>query len=132
MKPKQNPTNKMKTAVLSVILTTFSFIFDISPTSAAEHGRSITVKKIHALSETRPVAPYTAGTIRVYVNPASWGSSDCRSDAADFVLDSVNDRVNYLTFLTALSSGWKIELRVDDTLRPVDSVCRITAVNVYP
>ena len=78
--------------------------------------------KILAFSSKRPNSTATENFVRIYVNDASWGSSTCRSDAADLAATEKN-------ILSVLLSAWvttkTIDIAVDDTLRPIDTVCQL-------
>lgn len=94
----------------------------LSNANAAEYQRSVVIQKILAFSSKRPNSTATENFVRIYVNDASWGSSTCRSDAADLAATEKN-------ILSVLLSAWvttkTIDIAVDDTLRPIDTVCQL-------
>lgn len=90
---------------------------------ATEYDREATVTQILPIAANRPAAQQSSNLIRIYVSVADWGSSTCRTDAADL---QASDKHLLSTLLTAWAMGRVIIITVDDTLRPYDTVCQIT------
>lgn len=93
----------------------------------AEASRWVVVSSSHSIAANRPAAPASQNFIRVYVNNAAWGSTTCRQDAADIAR---TDTHLVAQLLAALGSEKAITLTVDDTLRPIDNACQVTAMDV--
>jgi hypothetical protein len=91
----------------------------------AEFSRPVTIRSIYPLAEGRPTEPGRKNIIRVYVNQEPWGASTCRNDAAD-LLPSEKNLLSIL--LTAIALGKPVHIYVDDTMRPYDTVCQVTAL----
>jgi len=98
-----------------------------SQVHAAEYSRPVTVVSTLSQAAVRPALPAGQNFVRIYVDSAAWGSSSCRQDAADL---AKTDSHLIAQVLTALQSGKTIWLFVDDTLRPIDTVCQVTMVQV--
>ena len=101
----------------------FSLFVTIDST-AASAVRQVTVTSLHPIANERP---HSAGTnlTRVYVNSGAWGKTSCRTDAADLKKE---DSHILSQLLWAISSKKSIKIEVNDTLRPFDTVCQITAL----
>jgi hypothetical protein len=78
------------------------------------------------ISYSRAVETGSRNTIRVYVNQGAWPGSSCRETAFDIRKE---DTHIYSTLLTAMASGWKLSVVVEDGQRPNDDVCQ--AVTLY-
>jgi len=111
---------------LRCLITAFILLSFIFPTEAARYTRNATVKQLHPIANERPGAG-GQNLIRIYVNQASWGESNCRTDAADMKKE---DTHLYSTLLWAMSSGKSIRIEVADELKPYDTVCQVTALFV--
>lgn len=100
-----------------------------APASATEVTRQVTVSNIAAVGTVRPGGPSTQSLVRVYVNPAAWGSTNCRADAGDL---SPDDWYLLPTLMMAWRDGKTISLAVESTLKidTTDTVCRIVVVGV--
>jgi hypothetical protein len=94
-----------------------------SNASATEFIREVTVKEILPIAADRPAYPGSANLVRTYVNQAAWGSSACRTDAADL---QASDKHLVSVLLTAWATGRSIIIAVDDAKHPFDSVCQVT------
>ena len=92
---------------------------------AAPINRDVTITEIHPMSVNRTHCPACSGITRVYVNVAAWGSSDCRQDAADLLKE--DDHI-YSTLLAAWLANKAVKIEVNDTVKPLDEVCKITAI----
>ena len=100
----------------------------------ATHAHARVVNREVAIQKLHPIAAARSGAVgenitRVYVNSASWGGTSCRQDAGDLTKE---DTHLLSILLWAMSNNAKIVMEVDDTRRPVDTVCRITALFVTP
>lgn len=111
-------------SLLALALTSVS-----APSSAEEYTRTITVHRVAGVSTTRPQYPAAQSVIRVYATVhAAWGSSSCRTDAADVSMDDWH-------MFTIVMQAWKeqipLSVVVESTARidGTDSVCKIVAVN---
>lgn len=119
---------RKKANVLKVVML-FGAVLVNSTALATEYSRDVTVLKLHPISASRPNGPSTQNLILIYVNPAVWGSSNCRTDAADL---RVEDWHLQSILLTAWKASMPIKIYVDDTLRPdtSDTLCQVTALLV--
>ena len=89
---------------------------------AAEFSRSaVVLDKMVAISGARPVNTASQNIVRIYVNDGAWGGSTCRGNSADVL---ASDKALIAVLLTAWTTGRSIDVGVDDTSRPIDSVCR--------
>jgi hypothetical protein len=95
--------------------------------NGAEYGRPVTVTSTLSEAAQRPALTIAQNYTRIYVRPAAWGASTCREDAADL---SKSDSHLLAQLLTALQTGKTITIFVDDTLRPVDTVCQVTMIQI--
>lgn len=116
--------NKRRFYALLFILVLGGFTF--TSTHADVFSRDVVVTSIFPIAEARPpVAPGAQNIIRIYVANAPWGSSTCRGDAADLLHSEKN-------LLSVLLTGWAlgktINIQVDDTLHPYDTVCQVAAI----
>lgn len=95
---------------------------------AAPYSRDVTIESLHPMAVDRVHCASCSGVTRVYVNSASWGDSNCRTDAADLAFEDTH-------ILSILMAAWvagkKVKIEVNDTEKPVDQVCRITAAWAY-
>ncbi|GLT19418.1 hypothetical protein GCM10007938_32000 [Vibrio zhanjiangensis] len=97
---------------------------------AGHTNRDVTITQIHPISSNRPASPNTQDTIRVYVNPAPWGDTACRQDAADLLKE---DSHLLSSLLMAWTTGKSIKMEVDDRSVPTggnDIVCQLTALYI--
>jgi hypothetical protein len=85
------------------------------------------LKKIHPIASKRPAAPATQDMLRVYVNAAFWGSTDCSQTAFD---SPRSEDLLISTLLAAWAAKKTMTVYVDDTLRPMDAACQATALLV--
>ena len=95
--------------------------------SAAEFQRPATITKIAPFALNRPAQAASQGYTRVYTTPNNWGSSDCRTDAAD--ISNEDDHI-LSVLLAAWMSGKTVVIHVDNTLKPLDSACQVTWITV--
>ena len=96
--------------------------------SAQEVNRmNLTIDRIHPISGERAGATNSQNLTRVYVNPGAWGSSDCRTDAADLKKE---DTHTLSVLLTAFALNRSVDIYVDSTSKPWGRVCQITAVTI--
>lgn len=91
-------------------------------THATEYHRDVTVTQVLPIAADRPAAQQSANLIRIYVNVADWGTSSCRTDAADL---QASDKHLLATLLMGWATGRPIAIAVDDTRRPFDTVCQV-------
>ena len=91
-----------------------------------EVNRLVTISNLHPMSIARTGANGKSIT-RVFVNSAAWGTTTCRTDAAD--LNNDDTHISSI-LLAAWMSDKKLTIYVEDTQRPIDNVCRITALVV--
>ncbi len=75
----------------------------------------------------RTHCPTCSGITRIYVAPEAWGGTDCRADAGDLFLE---DKHILATLLYAKGNGLPVTLEVSSTVRPIDTVCKITAAYI--
>ena len=106
-----------------LLATFFVGCFVANGAFAAEFSRDVTIDKMLSIAEARPAQQQSSNTIRIYVNVANWGTSSCRTDAADL---RASDKHLLATLLAAWTAGKQVTIAVDDTLRPVDTVCQVT------
>ena len=106
------------------------FIFSlVGICNAAPYTRNdLTITNMHPMAMDRVHCSQCSGITRIYVNSGSWGVSNCRADAGDLLKE--DDHI-----LAILMMGWvvgkKVRIEVDDTVKPLDEVCKITAVYVH-
>ena len=101
-----------------------------TPSNAAEFSRTMTIQRVAAVSMTRPAYPGAQSVFRIYsATPQPWGTSSCRSDAADLSMD---DWHIYPIVLRAWKENLQVTVVVESSLRidTTDSVCKVVAVNV--
>ncbi len=89
--------------------------------------RAVTITRIHPMAVQRTNCPTCSGITRIYVTPEAWGSTDCRADAGDLFLE---DKHILATLLFAKGNGLPVMLEVESTVRPIDTVCKITAAYI--
>jgi len=89
--------------------------------------RDATITSFHPMAVDRTHCPSCSGLTRVYVNNASWGNSDCREDAGDLFKE--DDHILSI-LLTAWIAGKAVQLEVNDTVKPIGTVCKITAAYI--
>jgi len=96
---------------------------------AAEASRVVAISGIHPTSSVRPAGPSSANIVRLYVNAAAWGTTSCRTDAADI---SIDDPLLFAVVMMAYHDQKTITIYVDDTVKLVsnDTVCRVTAAYI--
>jgi hypothetical protein len=109
----------MNLKIIASILMFYSVFSIAEPVS-----RDITIASFHPMSVDRSHCPSCSGITRIYVNNASWGSTDCRSDAADLFKE---DEHILSLLMTAWIAGKAVKLEVNDQVKPIDTVCKITA-----
>ncbi len=102
------------------VLSGFSSIAHAEPVS-----RDVTITTFHPMAVDRTHCPSCSGITRVYVEPGAWGSTTCRPDAGDLYKE---DSHLLSILLTARATGLNVKLEVNDAVRPIDTVCKITAV----
>lgn len=114
---------------MKLVFFVIGMVFQVGSASvfAAEANREVQIVEILSLTGNRPNSPALRDMTRVYVNPASWGSTNCREDAAD--LRKV-DTHTYSMLLTAWASGKTVIIGVDDSLKPYDGVCQLVWIKV--
>ena len=101
-----------------------------SPAHAAEFSRNITIQRVAGVSTDRPAYPGAQSVFRIYASSAQpWGTSSCRSDAADLSMD---DWHIYSIVMRAWKENLQVTVVVESSSRidTTDSVCKIVAVNV--
>lgn len=101
-----------------------------SPAAADEFSRQITVVRVATTSISRPSYPGTQSIFRVYAaSVGSWGSSNCRVDAADLSLD---DWHMYGVLMRAWKESLPVNVTVESSIRidTTDTVCKIVSVLV--
>ena len=104
-----------------------SALIPLHTVSAEEVRRDVTIVKVTPMAHARPVQTASQGITRIYVNDASWGSTTCRTDAADLK----NEDSHILSmFMAAWFAGKSIRINVDSNLRPIDTTCQITYITV--
>ena len=99
-----------------------------APAFSAEFTRTISISRVAMISTVRPAGPGAQGVVRIYTLPiAAWGSSSCRTDAADISMD---DWHMYGMIMRAWKDNVTLTITVESTERvdTTDTVCRITAV----
>lgn len=118
------PASRSRLSLASVgcLLAVFAAFAHAEPIT-----RYATVTIIHPMAVQRTHCPTCSGITRIYVTPEAWGTSDCRSDAGDLFLE---DKHILATLMWAKSSGLPVRLEVESTVRPLDTVCKITAAYV--
>lgn len=89
--------------------------------------RAVTITRIHPMAVQRTHCPTCSGITRIYVTPEAWGNTDCRADAGDLFLE---DKHILATLLFAKGNGLPVTLQVSSTVRPIDTVCKITAAYI--
>lgn len=94
---------------------------------SAPVDRETSIVKIHPMSLDRPHCPACSGITRVYVNVAPWGNSDCRQDAGDLLKE--DDHI-YSLLLAAWVANKSVRIEVNNSVKPLDDVCKITAIYV--
>ncbi len=97
---------------------------------AAEYTRSsVNIIGFSPNADNRPHKPVASNIIRIVINEASWGAgSTCRENAADL---QKSDTHMLSILLTAWASGKSVKMTVDDTLKPIDTVCQVTSLYVH-
>ncbi|MES1192620.1 MAG: hypothetical protein ABUS47_16285 [Steroidobacter sp.] len=91
---------------------------------------NLTISLLSPMSSNRPSSTVNQGLTRVYFTAsAAWGITGCRSDAGDV---QAGDSNVLAAIMMAFATGKQIKVEVDDTLPTANSVCRITAIYVYP
>ena len=114
----------------AVCVFLFTIAAGLSFSFAVERNReAISVVGVLPISSNRIVETGSRNTIRVYINQGGWGGSSCRETAFDIRKE---DSHIYSTLLTALASGWKISVTVEDTQKPSDDVCQAESIYVKP
>lgn len=115
----------MKKLVLITFLIAFCLPFNLlaKPVSRA----NLTIRTIHPMAVDRTHCPRCSGLTRIYVDKGAWGDTNCRPDAGDLFKE---DSHILSVLLTAWTTGKKITIEVNDQNKPLDEVCKITAVFV--
>jgi len=90
--------------------------------------KNLSISNIHPMAVDRTHCRKCSGITRIYVNKGPWGDTNCREDAGDLYKE--DDHI-LSTILFAWDSGKKIRIEVNDQVRPIDEVCKITAVYIY-
>jgi hypothetical protein len=112
----------MKLKILFVVCLLPVFLFAKPVTR-----NSLSISALHPQAVDRLHCPSCSGVTRVYVNSGAWGDTDCRADAADLYKED-DHLLSILLF--AWASGKQISIEVNNNERPIDTVCKITALNI--
>ena len=85
------------------------------------------VNTIHPMSVDRVHCPACSGYTRIYIedSSSSWGSTNCRADAADIHID---DTHLLSILMLAYSQGKSLKIEVNSTRKIIDEVCVVTAL----
>jgi len=112
---------------IKLTATSIILFFYMCEINAIEVTRSnVQVQKIVPIATDRPASPAVQGTIRVYLNSGAWGSTSCRTDAAD--LQKVDSHL-LGTLLSGISLRKTIDIVVESNLRPDGGeVCQAIAI----
>lgn len=110
-----------------VIFLTITLISQMGVSAPATRG-ALTINKIHPMAVNRIHCEKCSGVTRIYVNSGAWEATDCRNDAGDLYKE---DNHILSVLMMAWTTGKKIKIEVNDEDRPVDKVCKITAVYIY-
>lgn len=94
---------------------------------SAPATRSVVITKVHPMAVNRLHCPTCSGYTRIYVQSAPWGNTTCRTDAADLAKE---DSHLLSVLMTAWVTGKQVVIEVNDASRPIDEVCRVTAMSV--
>lgn len=90
----------------------------------------LTIKLLSPMSSNRPSSTVNQGLTRVYFTVSeAWGTTGCRTDAGDV---QAGDSNILAAIMTAFATSKQLKVEVDDTLAAANSVCKITAIYVYP
>ncbi len=113
----------VKKLVLLVLFFTFSTAVYAKPVDRTD----LTIVNVHPMALERTHCPKCSGLTRVYVNRGAWGDTNCRTDAGDLFKE--DDHI-LSVLLFAWATGKKVRIEVNDQVKPLDEVCKITAVYV--
>jgi hypothetical protein len=109
------------------LITIVFFLFSTG-LYAAEYSRSdLSITSLKGMAVSRPANLNAVDYIRLYTNSGSWGSSNCRQDAADL---SKADTHLVSMLLSALAQKQSVILSIDDSLKPIDNTCQVVAIEV--
>lgn len=121
---------KQRRLGLSVLMAGLLIAMVAVPTYGSEATRQISISRVASVSVSRPAYPGSQSVFRVYSSvPGTWGSTNCRADAADVSLDDWH-------VYGVLLSAWKDHKLVDVTVESsakidtTDTVCKIVAAGV--
>lgn len=112
---------------MKLLLLVFSLLF-VNLAFAQPISRQVEIVKFHPMAVERTHCPECSGITRLYVNQAPWEDSDCRDDAADLLKE---DTHLLSILLTAWTTGKSVSLEVNDEVKTLSGVCKITAAYVY-
>ncbi|KZZ44122.1 hypothetical protein A3759_12155 [Thalassolituus sp. HI0120] len=119
--------NDMKFKIFSLIIT-LTLLSNYSNAKPVSRD-NLTIKQIHPMAVDRThCGESCSGITRIYVNSAVWGDTDCRQDAGDLYKE--DDHI-LSTILFSWASGKNLRIEVNDQVKPIDSVCKITAISVF-
>ena len=99
-----------------------------TPAFSAEFSRTINIARVAMVSTSRPAGPGAQSVVRIYPSTiAAWGSSNCRTDAADISMD---DWHMYGMIMRVWKDNMTVVVTVESTERvdTTDTACRITVV----
>lgn len=86
---------------------------------------NLTIRSLHPMAVDRTHCTSCSGITRIYVNQDVWGNSSCRKDAADLLKE---DSHLLSILLMGWASGKKLRIEVNDQVKPIDKVCKVTAI----
>ena len=117
--------------MLKILIVLCSLLCFISSTLLAKpiSRQNLKIVNVHPMAVDRTHCAKCSGITRVYVNKGAGGNSNCRVDAGDLYKE---DDHMLSILLMAWATGKKIRIEVNDEVKPIDQVCKITALFVTP
>ena len=110
-----------------IVIFTLSLIA-LNPIFAQEYLRTIEIKQLHPIGNSRPSNPAMENSTRIYFKEsANWSVHGCRDDAADL---RGEDAHLLSILLMAWATDKEISLNVDNTIKPDGEVCQVTTLTV--
>jgi hypothetical protein len=88
---------------------------------------NVQIESINFISGSRTVSLNSAGLVRLNLPEGNWGSSDCRTTAADIIPE---DTHLHAAALAAIMAGKTVRINIDSTVKPFDDVCKVDSIQI--
>lgn len=112
---------------LALVFTILLLLVSVFSLAKPVNRLDLTITRIHPMAVDRIHCEKCSGITRIYVNSGAWDDTNCRGDAGDLFKE---DEHILSTILLAWANGKKIQIEVNDQVKPIDDVCKITAVAI--